>query len=57
MNIEQERATFERFMSDNGRFPEAVERNSDGSYVLMQAASSWHVWQARAAIAKAEAQS
>ena len=45
-----ERADFEAFMSDNGKFPQAIERDTNGNYILMQAASSWDVWQARAAL-------
>lgn len=47
---EQEREAFECFMSDDGKFPQSIERDANGNYVLMQAASSWHVWQARAAL-------
>ena len=50
MNTEQERAAFEKFMSNAGKFPQAIERDEGGDYVLMHAASSWHVWQARAAL-------
>lgn len=48
-----ERARFEAWMSDNGAWPKAVERNSKGDYLLSQAGFAWRVWQARAALAKA----
>ena len=38
------RTEFERYFSDNGQFPLAVERNGDG-YKLMQAQSAWVTWQ------------
>lgn len=47
---EQEREAFDKFMSDDGKFPQAIERDASGNYMLIQAASSWHVWKARAAI-------
>lgn len=52
---EKHRAAFERFMSDDGKFPQAIERNANGDYVLMQAASSWHVWQAAVKICQVPA--
>lgn len=46
MDIEQIRNDFEEWMSDGYENPRAVERNSKGDYILMQAASAWHVWKA-----------
>ena len=39
------REAFEAWMSDDGMWPKAVERNSDGVYVLMDVASKWTAWQ------------
>lgn len=46
-----ERAAFEAWESDNGKWPKAIERDAVGRYKLMQASSAWIVWQARAALA------
>jgi len=46
MDMEQERKDFEDWMSDGGLSKRAVERNSNGDYILMQAAHAWEVWQA-----------
>lgn len=43
-----ERAAFEKWMSDDGKWPQAVERSANGGYKLLQAANAWNVWQARA---------
>lgn len=43
---EQMRAEFEAWFSDDCKSPLAVERNSGGTYKLMQAQSAWIVWQA-----------
>ncbi len=46
MNDEQIRKDFEEWVGDGGLSPSAIERNSKGDYILMQAASTWHVWKA-----------
>ena len=46
MNDEQIRKDFEEWMGDGGLSPRAIERNSKGDYILMQAAHAWEVWKA-----------
>ena len=46
MDIEQIRNDFEEWMSDGYKNPRAVERNSNGDYILMQADRAWEVWKA-----------
>lgn len=41
-----ERERFEAWMSDDGKWPRAIERDSKGEYLLAKAASDWTVWQA-----------
>lgn len=45
-----ERAAFDAWCSDGGKWPRAVERFPDGAYKLAQAATAWTVWQARASL-------
>lgn len=45
-----ERPIFERWMSDNGQWPQAVEKDYKGNYKLLSAFSAWKVWQVRAAM-------
>ena len=40
------RPGFEHYMSEDGKYPKAIERSRDGGYVLMQAQSAWVTWQA-----------
>jgi len=40
------RKDFEEWIGDGGLSPRAIERNSKGDYIFMQAASAWHVWKA-----------
>jgi hypothetical protein len=42
------RAKFEHWASDEGSYPKAVQRHGE-SYLLMQTANSWVVWQAATA--------
>ena len=49
--VPDEREAFEKWMSNDGQWPSAIEREADGGYKLMQAASHWNAWQARAALA------
>ncbi len=49
-----ERAAFEAWMSDYGKWPAAIERSGE-SYMSMSAASKWITWQARAALSEAAA--
>ena len=39
------REAFEKWMTQDGRWPKAVEQHN-GTYVLMQAASAWEAWRA-----------
>jgi len=42
-----QREDFEEWHSDYGKWPKAVDKNSDdGSYKLMQARTDWAAWQA-----------
>lgn len=47
---DQERAAFERWFSNEGSNPRAVERNPKGVYRLASADSAWEVWQVRTAL-------
>ena len=40
------RAAFERHISNDGEWPQAVVKDEDGHYRLMMAASAWNTWQA-----------
>lgn len=42
--MEDSRAEFEKWFSDDGRFPRAVERGADGEYKLMYVRSAWKTW-------------
>ncbi|MGC8427635.1 hypothetical protein ACP3S8_23075 [Mixta calida] len=53
-NDELERQRFERWASDNGKFPRAVERKGY-AYLLLSTQSQWETWQA--AIASKQEQS
>ncbi len=44
----QARAEFEHWFSDEGQWPQAVQRSGEG-YSLAQAQSSWSAWQAATA--------
>ena len=46
MNDEQIRKDFEEWMGEGGLSTRALERNSVGDYILMQAAHAWEVWKA-----------
>lgn len=52
--VRDERAAFEAYYSENGKWPAAIQRRGD-SYILGSAQSAWTVWQARAAIARIDA--
>ena len=45
--MSHERRRFEHWFSDQGKWPQAVERSGDG-YRLMQANDAWRAWQAAA---------
>lgn len=51
---DKSRAAFEKWMSDDGISPRAVERSSDGYYKLMHTSNSWTAWSAAIAYASAE---
>ncbi len=40
------RTAFEAWMSDDGKFPQAVRQDESGSYLLMTAATAWTTWHA-----------
>ena len=40
------RAAFEKWMSDDGEWPEAISRKANGDYAVLSAASCWSAWQA-----------
>lgn len=39
------REAFEDSMSSQGEWPQAIEKNPDGGYRLMAAATAWETWQ------------
>ena len=43
LGLEPERAAFEAWFSEDGRYPQAVERSGNG-YKLMSAHSAWTAW-------------
>ena len=43
--LEPERAAFEAWFSNGGKWPAAVQRSGDG-YMLAAAQSAWNAWQA-----------
>lgn len=49
------RENFETWASDNGKWPGAILRKKDGTYVLMQTQLYWQAWQAAMAIEPAKA--
>jgi hypothetical protein len=52
-----ERAAFEHWFSDEGKYPKSVERGKDSpTYKLMAAHLSWTAWQARATISATAAE-
>lgn len=51
MTSKQEREAFEKWVSLDGRWPQAIERDSTGvTYKYLGAQKDWTAWQARAAI-------
>lgn len=44
------RAQFERWFSDDGKSPKAIERDDSGNYKLGSAAWAWTAWQAAAKV-------
>lgn len=53
MSTTDTRAAFEYWFSDEGAHPKAIERSSNGGYILAAATSAWNVWQAATEAAKA----
>lgn len=49
-NTDKMRESFEKWASDDGRWPQAIERNGD-EYKFMRTAVDWRVWQAAHAAA------
>jgi len=45
-HVDEVRKQFEYWMSDEGKFPKAIERSRAGDYILMVANLSWKAWQA-----------
>lgn len=52
LGLEPERAAFEAWFSDQGRYPEAIERSGNG-YKLMGTHSAWFAWKACWPLARA----
>lgn len=50
------REAFERWYSDDGASPKAIERNAGGGYKLLQACNAWTAWHAASASKDAEIQ-
>ncbi len=48
--IIEERAAFEKYYSEDGLWPKAIERSHSGGYRLMQAQAAWDIWQVRASL-------
>jgi hypothetical protein len=46
MSTEAVRAEFERWFSEDGAWPAAIEKDRSGEYKLAAAVSSWHTWEA-----------
>ena len=44
--LDASREAFEAWLSDDGKWPAAVERDRHGNYRLAQAANAWPIWQA-----------
>lgn len=45
-STEQERKLFEAVASDDGKWPQAIERDTEGNYLLLTTANGWMWWQA-----------
>lgn len=45
-STEQERELFEAVASDDGKWPQAIERDAKGNYLLLTTANGWMWWQA-----------
>ena len=43
MNEDAMRKAFEKWMSNDGKWPKAIEKRN-GNYVLMQTSSAWEAW-------------
>ena len=41
-----DREAFEKWASDSGLFPQAIERNGADQYILMTTSHGWLAWQA-----------
>ena len=52
-SADPERADFEAWISDDGKFPQAAGRDERGEYRLLQAYSAWKAWQAASAAQRA----
>jgi hypothetical protein len=42
--LDEMRKAFEDWATNNGRYPRAVERTTDGSYKLMKTNTDWIAW-------------
>ena len=51
MPVPDERAAFEKWYSNDGAWPQSIERNADGEYTYIPTAVNWNAWKARAALA------
>ncbi|MDH1429138.1 hypothetical protein N5J23_04960 [Comamonas aquatica] len=45
-HTDAERALFEAVASDDGKWPQAIERDAKGNYLLLTTANGWMWWQA-----------
>lgn len=45
-HTDAERQAFEAVASDNGKWPQAIERDAKGNYLLLTTANGWMWWQA-----------
>lgn len=48
MDIEKEREAFEKWVTDDGKFPEAALKGKTGNYSLNTTYLHWDSWKARA---------
>lgn len=48
--LDKHRVEFELWMSDNGRYPQAVSKNLSGRYTFAVAESAWETWKAARSI-------
>lgn len=52
--MDKQREEFEAWASDNGKWPDAVERTKAGAYLLAHIQNQWNAWQAAQAAQPAQ---